>query len=76
MCICVKYLAFVFTKVLNSSVDTRCKHPTYPLEIRSSNVHRVGLCIMAVREVTLVLVLQMDKQKQFKYIDVKCQVIN
>ena len=39
-----------FSKVLNSSVDTWCRHPTYPSATRSSNVHRVWLCNLAVRK--------------------------
>jgi hypothetical protein len=56
-------LRWCFSNMLNFSVDTQCQHPKYPSPTRSSNVHRVWLCDVAVRKVTVVLVLQAATQQ-------------
>jgi len=63
MCYLNSELPLFLSNVLNSTVDTRCKHPTYPSETHSSNIHRVWLCDVAVRNVTVVLVLQKSHNK-------------
>ena len=62
-----------FGKVLNSAVDTRFIHPTYPSATCSSKVP-YGLDNVAVREITVVLVLQKLTQTQVKYINVQYNV--
>ena len=53
-------LPLFFSNVLNLSVNTRCKHSTYPSATRSSSVNRVWLCNVSFRKVTVVLVLKKD----------------
>ena len=66
-------LSWFSSNVLTSSVDTQYKHPTYPSATRSSNVHRVWLCNVAVRHVTVFWYYRRTQNKTLKAFNFKYQ---